>query len=150
MAPDVLLSFWCFLARLFVVIFIFFLTSLLSKVGGQQSSIFFFFFCFCLIKYDRSPPTFFFLVFFCFRTARDEEISMLASSLQRANSGLEEKEARLQQALEETRVAESRLEQVRDTILLCQPRARVCIYLTIQCSSAERPLLRAPLFGMLS
>lgn len=43
---------------------------------------------------------------------------MLASSLQRANSGLEEKEARLQQALEETRVAESRLEQAREIRVL--------------------------------
>eukprot|EP00752_Nemacystus_decipiens_P004800 g4368.t1 len=45
------------------------------------------------------------------RSARDEETSGMSASLQRALSGLEEKELRLQQALDETRVAESRLSQ---------------------------------------
>ncbi|CAM9103844.1 unnamed protein product, partial [Laminaria digitata] len=45
------------------------------------------------------------------RTARDEETSSMSDSLQSVMSSLEEKGARLQQALQETRVADSRLEQ---------------------------------------
>ena len=47
------------------------------------------------------------------RTARDEETSSMSDSLQSVMSSLEEKGARLQQALQESRVADSRLEQVR-------------------------------------
>eukprot|EP00904_Undaria_pinnatifida_P002033 jgi/Undpi1/11830/HiC_scaffold_4.g01529.m1 len=45
------------------------------------------------------------------RTARDEETSVMSDSLQSVMSSLEEKGARLQQALQESRVADSRLEQ---------------------------------------
>lgn len=50
---------------------------------------------------------------FCFfRSARDEETSSMSASLQRTMSSLEDKEAGLQQALQDTRVAESKLAQV--------------------------------------
>ncbi|CBJ27758.1 conserved unknown protein [Ectocarpus siliculosus] len=45
------------------------------------------------------------------RSARDEETSSMSASLQRTMSSLEDKEAGLQQALQDTRVAESKLAQ---------------------------------------
>lgn len=62
-----------------------------------------------------------------FRSARDEETSSMSASLQRTMSSLEDKEAVLQQALQDTRVAESKLAQVC-WVLWLPPTERATAY----------------------
>lgn len=52
-------------------------------------------------------------------------MTMLSESYQTVSSRLEEKEARLQQGLQETMVAESRLEQVRPLVFLARRLSRL-------------------------